>query len=58
MAQPDFGQTALVVLTFGAMLLIYGISWITVAGLGGLGVAGILAAYALVPHVRSRIDRS
>ena len=26
--QPDFGQTALVVMTFGAMLLIYGISWI------------------------------
>ncbi len=55
--QPDFGQTALVILTFGAMLLIYGISWISVVGLTGLAVAGVLSAYAFVPHVQSRIDR-
>jgi cell division protein FtsW len=55
--QPDFGQTALVVLTFGAMLLIYGIPWILVLGLAGLCASGVLAAYALVPHVTSRIDR-
>ncbi len=56
-AQPDFGQTALVVLTFGSMLLIYGISWITVGGLAGLVAAGGMAAYVLVPHVHSRFDR-
>ena len=55
--QPDFGQTALVVLTFGAMLLIYGISWITVTALGGLTATGMVAAYALAPHVKSRVDR-
>jgi cell division protein FtsW len=55
--QPDFGQTALVVLTFGSMLLIYGISWISVVGLAGLAGAGVISAYALVPHVRSRFDR-
>ena len=55
--QPDFGQTALMVLTFGSMLLIYGVSWIVVAGLGSLAGAGVVAAYALVPHVRSRFDR-
>jgi len=55
--QPDFGQTALVILTFGAMLLIYGIPWIAVLGLGGLAVAGLVASYYLVPHVQSRIDR-
>ena len=55
--QPDFGQTALMVLTFGAMLLIYGVSWVAVAGLGGLAGAGVVTAYALVPHVRSRFDR-
>jgi cell division protein FtsW len=55
--QPDFGQTALVVLTFGAMLLIYGIPWIVVLGLGGIGATGVAAAYVLVPHVASRIDR-
>ena len=56
-AQPDFGQTVLVILTFGAMLLIYGIPWILVLALAGLCASGVLAAYALVPHVTSRIDR-
>jgi cell division protein FtsW len=55
--QPDFGQTALVTLTFGAMLLIYGISWIYVIGLGALMVAAMALSYSLVPHVASRIDR-
>jgi cell division protein FtsW len=55
--QPDFGQTALVVVAFAAMLLIYGIPWVVVLGLAGLSVAGVMAAYALVPHVASRIDR-
>ncbi len=55
--QPDFGQTALVVLTFGAMLLIYGISWFWVVALVGMGAVGMVAAYLLVPHVQSRIDR-
>ena len=55
--QPDFGQTALVIVTFGAMLLIYGIPWVLVLGLAGLCAAGVMTAYALVPHVASRIDR-
>lgn len=55
--QPDFGQTALTIVTFGAILLIYGIPWIVVLGLAGLVAAGVVASYALVPHVASRIDR-
>jgi cell division protein FtsW len=55
--QPDFGQTALVTLTFGAMLLVYGISWIYVFGLAGLTGIAMALSYALVPHVASRIDR-
>jgi cell division protein FtsW len=55
--QPDFGQTALVVASFGAMLLIYGIPWIFVMGLAALAVTGVAMAYTLVPHVASRIDR-
>lgn len=55
--QPDFGQTALVVATFGAMLLIYGIPWFLVFGLVVLAAAGMFAAYEFVPHVRSRVDR-
>ena len=55
--QPDFGQTALMVLTIGAMLLIYGIPWVVVSGLAGLIASGVVAIYLLVPHVASRIDR-
>ncbi|MFO1123325.1 MAG: putative lipid II flippase FtsW [Hyphomicrobiales bacterium] len=55
--QPDFGQTALMIMTFGSMLLVWGLPWILVAGLGGAVAAGTVAAYAVVPHVRSRIDR-
>jgi cell division protein FtsW len=55
--QPDFGQAALVTLTFGAMLLIYGISWFYVLGLAALTVGAMGLSYALVPHVASRIDR-
>ncbi len=55
--QPDFGQTALTVATFGLMLLTYGIRWIMVGGLTALTGAGIFTAYKLVPHVTSRVDR-
>ncbi len=55
--QPDFGQTALTVASFGALLLVYGIPWIVVLGLAALAVTGVAMAYVLVPHVASRIDR-
>ncbi len=55
--QPDFGQSALVVITFIAMLLIYGIPWILVFGLSALAGAGVFLAYSMIPHVASRIDR-
>jgi cell division protein FtsW len=55
--QPDFGQAALVVATLGAMLLVYGIPWPFVFGLAGAAAASVAMAYALVPHVASRIDR-
>ncbi len=55
--QPDFGQTALVTLTFATMLLLFGIAWSFVLGLVGVIATGAGVSYMLVPHVASRIDR-
>ena len=56
-AQPDFGQSILVAITFGALLLVAGISWYVVTGLGALSLASVGLVYVAVPHVTSRIDR-
>ncbi|WP_181707331.1 putative lipid II flippase FtsW [Chthonobacter rhizosphaerae] len=56
-AQPDFGQTMLVSLTWAALLFLSGMSWLLIIGLAGLGAGGILIAYTEIPHVRGRIDR-
>ena len=53
--QPDFGQTGLVSLVFLAMLLLRGISWPSLASLGGAGLALAFVAYETVPYVHSRI---
>jgi cell division protein FtsW len=55
--QPDFGQTALVFMTFGAMLLVYGMSWRVIFALAGAAMALAVIAYQLVPHVASRVER-
>jgi cell division protein FtsW len=55
--QPDFGQAVLVAMVWMLMLLVFGIPWIFVFGLAGLGVVAIVGAYFTVPHVTSRIDR-
>jgi len=55
--EPDFGQTALMVLVFASMLLLYGISWVLVVGLAGACAVGVGVVYETVPHVASRIDR-
>ena len=52
--QPDFGQTVLISLVFGAMLWAGGLSWTHTAGLAALGAAGAAGAYAALPHVRER----
>lgn len=56
-AQPDFGQTMLICLAWAGLLFLAGMSWVWILGLAGAGAGGIVAAYAFVPHVRSRIDR-
>ncbi len=55
--QPDFGQTLLVTVAFGALLFFAGIAlWIIGAAVGA-ALAGGVAAYFMVPHVQSRVDR-
>jgi cell division protein FtsW len=56
-AQPDLGQTLLIVGTWGAMFFMAGMAWFWIVLLGALGVAGGLAAYSFFPHVAGRIDR-
>ena len=53
--QPDFGQTMLISLVWAALFFMAGLHWFWVAGIGGVGAAGVFLAYKLVPHVRDRI---
>jgi cell division protein FtsW len=53
--QPDFGQTMLIAMVWGALFFMAGMRMIWVAGLGGAAALGLLAAYATVPHVARRI---
>src|SRR5436853_1102540 len=55
--QPDFGQTMLVALVWGALFFLAGMRVLWVAGLGGAALAGLGSAYILIPHVARRIER-
>ncbi|MBU1174493.1 MAG: putative lipid II flippase FtsW [Alphaproteobacteria bacterium] len=54
--QPDVGQTALVVFTWGVLLFLSGISWWVIFGLAAIGLGGAYGAYLFFPHVTERID--
>ena len=56
-AEPDFGQTMLILMVWGALFFIAGMRIIWVLGLAGTAGAGLFAAYILVPHVAGRIKR-
>ena len=55
--QPDFGQTMLITIVWGGLFFVAGLHWFWMAGLGGIGLLGVGAAYKLLPHVRARIER-
>jgi cell division protein FtsW len=55
--QPDFGQTMLVALVWGALFFMAGMRVIWVIGLGGFAAAGLATAYFTVPYVMRRIQR-
>jgi cell division protein FtsW len=56
-AEPDFGQTMLILMVWGSLFFIAGMRMIWVAGLAGAASIGLFAAYLLVPHVAGRIKR-
>src|SRR5690606_1548302 len=56
-AQPDLGQTLLVLGTWGVMFFLAGLPWIWIGALAGLGSLGALMAYSAFPHVAGRVDR-
>ena len=56
-AEPDFGQTMLISIAWGALFFMAGVPWIWIAGLAAAAGGGIFAAYAALPHVAGRIDR-
>jgi cell division protein FtsW len=55
--QPDFGQTMLIALVWGALFFMAGMRVVWMAGLGGAAIAGLAVAYATAPHVAQRIKR-
>jgi cell division protein FtsW len=55
--EPDFGQTMLILMVWGALFFIAGMRMIWVLGLAGAASAGLFGAYLLVPHVAGRITR-
>lgn len=56
-AQPDFGQTMLLGAVWAGLFFLNGLPWFLIAGLGVIGVAGLFAAYAFLPHVTARVNR-
>jgi cell division protein FtsW len=55
--QPDFGQTMLLTLVWGALFFMAGMRLFWVVGLGGAAVLGLAGAYFSVAHVALRIKR-
>lgn len=55
--QPDFGMFFLVSTVFGMQIFLAGCPLRYVVILGGIGILGVVMAYATLSHVQSRIDR-
>lgn len=54
--QPDFGQTMLIALVWGALFFMAGMRMIWVFGLAATAAAGLLGAYFTVSHVAKRLN--
>ena len=53
--QPDFGQTMLIVLVWGALFYMAGMRFIWMIGLAATAGIGLVTAFYTVPHVAQRI---
>jgi cell division protein FtsW len=56
-AQPDFGMLMVVVAVCLAQFFVAGLNIVAVGIVGAAGAALAVAAYHMLPHVRSRVDR-
>jgi cell division protein FtsW len=56
LAQPDIGQTALLALCLGPMLILSGMALRWVLGGGVLAALSAWAIYSFYPHARERVD--
>jgi cell division protein FtsW len=54
--QPDFGQTMLISLVWGALFYMAGMRFIWIIGLAATAAAGLVTAFYTVPHVAQRIQ--
>ena len=55
--QPDFGQSVLITLVFIGQFFLAGLPVAWLLATGALGLAGLVGAYFLFPHVTSRVNR-
>jgi cell division protein FtsW len=53
--QPDFGQTMLIALVWGALFYMAGMRFVWVIGLAATAGVGLVTAFYTVPHVAQRI---
>ncbi|MBU6476266.1 MAG: FtsW/RodA/SpoVE family cell cycle protein, partial [Alphaproteobacteria bacterium] len=55
--EPDLGMSFVLACMWGAQMFLSGLPMMVIAGLLGIGIAGLFCAYLFSPHVTSRIDR-
>ncbi|NMJ44361.1 cell division protein FtsW [Roseomonas sp. JC162] len=55
--QPDIGMLIVISAVFFAQFFVAGMNLFLVGAVGGIGVAGAVAAYFMFPHVQSRVQR-